>query len=137
MKDIEFRAWDKKTKKMLYVEPASSIHRDMTWTGLVYNKGKLLKYEMMQYTGIKDKNGKKIFEDDVVRLPNKDECRIVFHTGDDRAMFIGVPVRSHHGFKEYMYWCGEVVGNVHENPEYLEVKFIVLEYKKKEEEENV
>jgi uncharacterized phage protein (TIGR01671 family) len=125
MKDIEFRAWDIKNKKMIYVDEYSSFHKHMTWTGLVYENGKLLDYIMLQYTGLKDKNGKKIFEGDVLRIKEtyigdsiikEYNGYIYFENGSfnitGEASFDTLAVNA-------SYW--EVIGNIYENLELVEL----------------
>ena len=77
-----------------------------------------------QYTGLKDKNGKRIFEGDVVhciaRLDEAD-CVVIFEDGEFRL----VPTKR---YATYVTGCGfhalrnfekEVIGNIHDNPELL------------------
>ena len=81
-----------------------------------------------QYTGLKDKNGKRIFEGDIVRN-NKygedndtyDYYSIIFSNGSFRAQYLD---NLEYTPKIYdIYFEGyEVIGNIHDNPELLEVK---------------
>lgn len=67
-REIKFRVWDKEDKKMLYYD--TNIVPDITLNGvLIDEKRSNMSYLfiLMQYTGLKDKNGKKIFEGDIVR----------------------------------------------------------------------
>ncbi len=68
-----------------------------------------------QYTGETDKNGKKIFEGDIVRVNDKFIDTVVFGTGcfcmDKQIMMYEFT---------YQYFDGiEVIGNIHDNPELL------------------
>lgn len=139
MRDIKFRAWDKIFKKMLKIGLVDLD--DMT----VYNaksvdfrcsyqrKTKYSENEsfedverlvFMQYTGIKDKNEKEIFEGDIF-VRNNHKFEVVW----DSTRFIGLDNdRSGKGYCCYVDSCYkdgsssiEVIGNVYENPELLEM----------------
>ncbi|MGN1451535.1 MAG: YopX family protein [Eubacteriales bacterium] len=92
-----------------------------------------------QYTGLKDKNGKRIFEGDIIRTHYANARKydfleqVVFHNGRFCAIYNfqghgngkmwaniadGVP-HLPQDKTPYMEWC-EVIGNIHDNPELLE-----------------
>jgi len=89
--------------------------------------------EFINYTGLKDTNGKEIYEGDVVRIfSNKMIVYYGTHGYDSRDLLVGGLHREIHGF--YLQSpCGswelniavelekvEVIGNIYENPELLE-----------------
>jgi uncharacterized phage protein (TIGR01671 family) len=68
-----------------------------------------------QYTGLTDKNGKKIFEGDIVRNETSRVVYKVFYCVDS-AMFVKEGVlRSSLGDTHHL----EIIGNIHDNPELL------------------
>ena len=112
-REIEFRAWDKKYKYM--TAEVSFIHIKEGFTGL-FGETKII----MQYTGLKDKNGKKIFEGDIIIISDKNDKKI------PKAEQV---IWSHKGFliKSSIYNIGihssrerEIIGNIYENPELLD-----------------
>jgi uncharacterized phage protein (TIGR01671 family) len=75
-----------------------------------------------QYTGMKDKNGEKIFEGDIVKYSTTCEIFTVAWHGSFAEFVISKPNKATRGSKD-MYlvnrYC-EVIGNIYDNPELLE-----------------
>lgn len=124
---IEFRAWDKNLKKMYPVESIDWGCLQDPGQGIYICGHSWLTFEqceIMQYTGLKDKHGVKIFEGDIIKcgLYGQSIGEIVYincsfgflrNTGIGTD-FIQIPIR--HDFYNFPL---EVIGNIHENPELL------------------
>ena len=139
MREIKFRAWDKKKKKMFAVQGTEStrfgnMHHAIVYIGYANIKRLYIgDIELMQYTGLKDKNGKEIYEGDIISTSNfgepyTDEWNSkefgyakVTITPDSGINFEGDDINWSWSDKESVYslkYC-EIIGNIFENPELL------------------
>ncbi len=106
MREHKYRAWDTITKRML---------TNMTWKDLgiiqaeIYN-GSVIP---LQYTGLKDKSGKEIYEGDIIAVEGMENLPVEYIDGSFMAGDSGQYLTSY-PFK--------VIGNIYENPELLKVK---------------
>lgn len=138
MREYKFRAWDKKYKAMYYnIQYYSDYSNLPSYENVDYNSKlthikeildignfyEFLENEnfiVMQYTGLKDKNGKDVYEGDVLTICNgsingykllEKNRGVIFKDGS-----FNIPIFD---FDSTHYF--EVIGNIYDNPELLEV----------------
>ena len=135
MREIKFRAWDKKNKEMYYIgqefdneygcAPYLEINKNGEWYWEWGDASDEFDLDnkigiLMQFTGLLDKEGKEIYEGDIVRcLPKgwiKDEFLISKVYYDNNAAEFRGFIKTFNGDKLPET---EVIGNIYENPELL------------------
>ena len=141
---LKFRAWDKNNKRWMTPEiedyEESEIRLDL-WGNLefmlpwweqgadaIYTVDGSEMFEIMQSTGLKDKNGVEIYKGDIVRVTDDDESTdfsdggIGTICGLDELYMWYIDGQVQNGlFDISRQYYIEVIGNVHENPELMEV----------------
>ena len=133
-REIKFRAYSSHNHKMY---PVSNIEWDIDdhiWVTADDGKNgiELIDEEahLMQYTGLHDKNGREIYEGDIVKffgankkIKVKNEFGIIVYKADRYgAGFNSIIQNKEHGYGGINIAQDIVFGNVHENPELLEGK---------------
>ena len=106
LRKIAFRAWEPTHQRMFDCSIVNSGEGYENWSD--FEDGCPKSDILMQYTGLKDKNGKEIYEGDIV-ISNGHKTDVRFYQG----MF-NIGMNS----PLYKYEV-EVVGNIYENPEML------------------
>ena len=130
----KYRAWHKTWEEMGKVKRIRFDDDANVTTVLFMGKdlgvnAKIDEFEIMQSTGLKDKNGKEIFEGDIITngeavVDVKNHPALGFYTvvnGEERFFGSNTSIKDFNSDVEDFSDVTEILGNIYENPELLEV----------------
>lgn len=128
MRDIKFRAWDKELNR--FRKPFECTQLVIRLSGRVTDGATIPNIVLNQYTGLKDKNGKEIYEGDIVSFEDA-ECdaegyhdNVFLNRGvvsyDEVSMCYSFSNRQTVDMEDlYIPTDAEIIGNIYENPDLL------------------
>lgn len=124
MREIKFRAWDENKKKMVPDKELQimtmpdfrsvPLNQSLEMLGVVH--------KLMQFTGLLDKNGKEIYEGDIIRIPKQADYKAIWEVDFIRGAFVltdGIGFRYFYPDSDQFPKEYEVIGNCFENPDLL------------------
>ena len=124
MRKIKFRAWHKEEKIIGEVLGIDILHKEIFFSNEdvdCYEHTDFKDIELMQYTGLKDKNNKEVYEGDIVKLRANHGIGVIKYYDEWGAFVVEyikprpLTVLGMNYYKEDI----EILGNIYKNPELI------------------
>lgn len=117
MREIKFRAWDKEDCKWLVAEPIYGFFPELPIEEEIEQSERYS--EIQQFTGLKDRNGKEIYEGDLVRMWGRVDEKIclVKWLPEHCSYYLSQSPEDLAGYM--LLRSDEVIGNIYETPDLL------------------
>lgn len=124
MREIKFRAFIKELNEIREVEYINFLKKMISFPNKFckeyYLNADFDEIELMQYTGLKDKNNKEIYEGDIVKLRANHGIGVIKYYDEWGAFVIEyIKPRPLAVLGNYYKENIEILGNIYENPELL------------------
>ena len=126
-REIKFRAWDKVEKEMIEWSELRKLHASLSY---IEESERLDARILMQYTGLKDRNGKEIYELDIVRtfygkiavvMYLDGSFKLFTNTTDFKPTGTVIGQNVEENYLGYFFQENiEIIGNIYQNPELLQ-----------------
>ena len=124
---LKYRAWNKKTQSFIdYGDLVLDLRSGKIYAGdigLVESTIDVTdQIELIQSTGLKDKNGVDVYQGDIIRCTRGCPHEVIWLEKYGGTFFGGMPAWYLSGLSNGYSWTGreEVIGNIYENSELLE-----------------
>ena len=122
MREVLFRGKRKDNGEWVYGQYCE-LRDGKTTIPCIYYKGEIIKETLGQYTGLTDKNGKKIFEGDIVQYYGTYPLEVYIEKGHTKIRWYDTISTLNcnelfYGTDNFYGEC-EIIGNIHDNPELL------------------
>ena len=130
-REIKFRAWDKEQKEMIFEGVEYQLRLVGYLPGNEFKESNIIgfteldnmRFDLMQFTGLHDKNGKEIYEGDIVNMvydePYNRPHIVIWHLNK----FIAIHLSQYKKGNDFVdgklpnSYNAKVIGNIYENPE--------------------
>lgn len=114
-REIKFRAWDIHCKHMLdHSDLIDVVDGGGSVIQMILDES--IECHLMQYTGLKDRNGVEIYEGDILRCDEGQNWRVLWSF--DGAKWVTINGDLIEDLAE-TFCYDEIIGNIHENPDLL------------------